>query len=309
MAPARTNKHGDSEQVRPGSLQVWMMAVRPKTLSIAAVPVMVGNALAWSEVGVLDPLILLVTLISAIAIQAGTNLYNDAADYLHGADQADRIGPVRVTAQGWVKPEQVKAAAMTAFAIAVFGGLYLSWIGGWVIVVIGLLSLLAGWGYSGGPRPIAYTPFGEVFVFCFFGVAAVSGSYYLQAGAVSDSAPIAGGAIGLLAAAVLHVNNYRDREQDGRAGRRTLAVLVNDTGAKAIFALLMTVPFLVVLALFQSFPAAHGLWLVMAAALPALLLVRQFWHEPVGPAFNGLLAGTAGTQALFAILLCAGLLL
>ena len=155
------------------ALQIWLLAIRPRTLSISAVPVMVGTALAWAEHQLFAWVTLLVTLGGSVLIQIGTNLHNDAADFERGADTPQRLGPRRVSAEGWLKPGQVRRAAHLSFAGAFLLGIYLVWLGGWPIVVLGLLSLTAAYAYTGGPRPVAYTPLGELFVFLFFGTLSV----------------------------------------------------------------------------------------------------------------------------------------
>ena len=178
--------------------------------------------LRWSVAGV--------ALLAAVLIQAATNLHNDAADFERGADDpATRLGPPRATAEGWLEAGQVKRAALGCFAAAFLLGMYLVWVGGWPILMIGVAAIGAGLAYTSGPRPIAYSALGEVFVFLFFGLAAVAGSYYLQVGQVSTLAVLAGAMLGFLAAAVLVVNNYRDRDNDRSAGKITLAVRLGRT--------------------------------------------------------------------------------
>ncbi len=158
----------------------WFLACRPKTLSVSLSPVLVGTAVAWHDSGTLLWLPLLAAAFGAAFIQIGTNLFNDVGDFLRGTDTPDRLGPKRATAEGWLTPDKVKAGAWLSFALAFLCGIYLVAHGGWPIVAIGLASLAAGWAYTGGPKPIAYGPLGEVFVFIFFGLVAVGGSYYLQ---------------------------------------------------------------------------------------------------------------------------------
>ena len=183
------------------ALQIWLLAIRPRTLSISLVPVMVGSALAWAETQLFAWLTLLATLVGALLIQIGTNLHNDAADFERGADTTQRLGPRRVSAEGWLQPGHVRRAAHLSFSGAFLAGLYLVWLGGWPIVLLGLLSLTAAYAYTGGPRPVAYTPLGELFVFVFFGLVAVSGSFYLQTHQWSWNALLLGAAVGLPAAA------------------------------------------------------------------------------------------------------------
>lgn len=289
-------------------LKIWWLAIRPKTLVIALSPVLVGTALAAAEQGGLAWGTLAATLLGAVLIQAGTNLHNDAADFERGADTPERLGPLRVTAQGLLSPAQVRGAAHLAFAGAFLLGIYLVWLGGWPILVLGLVSLLAGYGYTGGPRPIAYTPFGELVVFLFFGLAAVAGSYYLQTGRVTAGALGLGAAIGLPAAAVLVINNYRDMDTDRRAGKITLACRLGRGPTRVLYALLVLLP-----------PVLAMPWLpkgsVLALLLPwlglplALHLSLRLWRAAIGPGLNALLARTAQLHLVYGLLLGAALLL
>ena len=291
----------------PAGWRVWWNAARPRTLSISLSPVVVGNAVAWARNGAISWLVLLATLVAAIAIQIGTNLHNDAADYQRGNDLADRVGPLRVTAAGWASAAAVRRAALLAFGVALLAGIYLVTVGGWPILVVGLASLAAGAAYSGGPRPISYTPFGEFFVWIFFGVAAVGGSYWLQAGAPGVSALLAGAAVGGPAAAVLMVNNIRDRSADLRVGRRTLAGRISPLAALRIYALLMLLPYAVLSILAWN---GHGGVLTALLMLPvSLVQIRRLAVTPVGPALNPLLVSTAQCGLGFSLLLALGFLL
>jgi len=293
--------------VMPGRGDAWWLAIRPKTLSVSLVPVLVGSSLAWSQHAAVLWLPALIALLAALLIQIGTNLHNDVADFERGADGPQRLGPPRATAMGWLPATAVRRGAWIAFALAFSLGVHLVHHGGWPIVVIGLASLAAGWAYTGGPRPIAYTPFGEFFVLLFFGVLAVSGSYYLQTLSLAPAAVLAGAIVGLLAAAVITVNNTRDRESDARAGRQTLAVLCGPRAAGCIYAGELLLPF--VLLPWLAMLTGRGFWL----ALPFLLLplglrlIARF-RRAAGAAYNELLAATAGLQLLFALLLAGGLL-
>jgi 1,4-dihydroxy-2-naphthoate octaprenyltransferase len=288
------------------NLTRWWLAARPKTLSIALTPVMVGVSLAWAETGQFHGWIATATLATALLIQIGTNLHNDAKDFERGADSPARIGPARASAQGWFSPARVKRAAALSFAAAFSIGLYLSWLTGWEIFAVGILALAAGWAYTGGPRPIAYGPGGELFVLVFFGVVAVAGSYYLQTLDVSATALLTGAAVGLPAAAVLLVNNYRDLEQDQLAGRRTLVQRLGRGRARPVYVALVCAPFALPLALTHL---GYGPWLTFAASPAALFLARRFLREPPGPGLNRVLGRTAQLQLAYGLLLTAGLLI
>ena len=278
----------------------WFLACRPKTLSVSLSPVLVGSAIAWHDSGALLWLPLLAAALGAAFIQIGTNLFNDVGDFLRGTDTPDRLGPKRATAEGWLTPGKVKASAWLSFALAFLCGIYLVWHGGWAIVAIGLASLAAGWAYTGGPKPIAYGPLGEVFVFIFFGLVAVGGSYYLQTFSLTATALAAAALVGIHAAAVITVNNYRDLDGDARNGKNTLAVRLGRPATRRIYAAEMLAPYVLL-------PLLAGLgW---PGALPllslplAFRLIHRFHHEAPGPAFNDILAATAGLQLVFALLL------
>ncbi len=287
--------------VNPGRLRAWFLACRPKTLSVSLSPVLVGTAIAWHDSGRVLWLPLLAAALGAALIQIGTNLFNDVGDFRRGTDTPDRLGPKRATAEGWLGAGVVEAAAWLAFALAFVCGIYLVAYGGWPIVIIGLASLAAGWGYTGGPAPIAYRPLGEIFVFIFFGLVAVGGSYYLQTLTLTPVAIFAATLVGLHAAAVITVNNYRDHDGDARNGKNTLAVLLGGQAMRRLYSAEMLAPY----ALLPLFAGSLG-W---RAALPllslplALKLVRRFHREAPGPVFNGILAATAGLQLVFALLL------
>ncbi len=282
----------------------WLAAIRPKTLGLSVSPVLLGTVLAWSEQGVLHWLPALAALLAAMAIQIGTNLHNDAVDHLRGTDTPDRLGPPRASAQGLLDARQVKRAAFLAFALAFVLGIYLVYRGGWPILLLGLVSLAAGAAYSGGPWPISESPLGEVFVWLFFGLGAVGGSYWLQAGQLSWSLLPPAAALGAFAAAVLVVNNYRDRYTDARAGRKTLAVLLPPAASRLAYALLILGPFLLPGILWHGHKPA---WLVILAVPAALFLVYRMYNLPHGPRLNSLLADTARFQLFFSVLYCLSL--
>ncbi|MCE5181469.1 MAG: 1,4-dihydroxy-2-naphthoate polyprenyltransferase [Betaproteobacteria bacterium] len=282
----------------------WWLAIRPKTLTVSLTPVMVGSSLAYAETGVLAWLPLLVALAAAMLIQIGTNLHNDVSDFERGADGSERIGPARATASGWLAPAAVRRAALTCFGVAVLLGAYLVWYGGWPIFLLGVASVAAGWAYTGGPRPIAYSALGELFVWLFFGLGAVMGSYYLQTLGLSLAAFFAAAMVGLFAAAVIVVNNYRDLDADRKIGKNTLAVRVGRSGSKLEYTVLMLLPYLLLLTLGHY----KGVWLSTLTLPWAFFLIAKFWRETPGPVFNRILAQTAQLQMGFGILFCAGLL-
>lgn len=266
-------------------------------------PILVGTAIAWHTTAHMLWLPFFVAIFAAALIQIGTNLFNDVGDFLRGTDTPERLGPKRATAEGWLSVGRVKAGAWLVFGLAFLCGIYLVWHGGWPIVLIGLASLAAGWAYTGGPKPIAYGPLGETFVFIFFGLIAVGGSYYLQTLSLAPGVLIAAALVGLHAAAVITVNNYRDLDGDARNHKNTLAVRVGRAATKRIYAAEMLAPYLLlpVLALLNNI----GWPLVLPLfSLPlALKLIRRFYREAPGPVFNQILASTAGLQLAYALLL------
>ena len=280
---------------------LWLLGMRPRTLTMAAVPVILGAVLAWSEGARVDALTFAATLACAVLIQIGTNLFNDASDGARGGDGSERIGPLRLTGAGLASARQVRTAAIACFAAALVAGVYLVWVGGLVILLIGLASLVSGYAYSSGPRPLSHGPWSEIWVIVFFGLVAVAGSYYLQALALPDVAVLLTGiAIGCPAAAVLLVNNVRDCVSDRRVGRRTLAVRLPPGTARWLYAALMVLPF-AVLALAWGWRSLGIAWL----ALPLFAwLSLRFTRLPVGPAMNKQLGHTALAQVVLGALLC-----
>ena len=287
-------------------LRLWLLAARPRTLPAAIAPVLVGTALAGSE-DVFRPLPFVAALVGSVFIQIGTNLSNDYSDARRGADTEDRLGPVRVTAGGLMPPRRVLVGTYVAFGVAVAAGLYLAAVAGWELLVVGAASILAGVLYTGGPRPYGYEGLGELFVFLFFGIVAVAGSYFVQTEELRWEAFALAVPVGLLAAAILVVNNVRDIETDRRAGKRTLAVKLGREKARTLFAAMVVVAFLLPPLLV---PALSGWVLLPFAALPlALPLVRTVATRTDGPALNGALAGTGRLLAVYSLLLAGGVLL
>jgi 1,4-dihydroxy-2-naphthoate polyprenyltransferase len=288
-------------------LHIWLMAARPRTLPAAVAPVLVGTALAATE-DTFKWLTFAAAMLGALFIQVGTNLSNDYSDARRGADTEDRLGPVRVTAGGLVPPRQVLIATYVAFAVAVLAGVYLIATAGWELLLVGAASILAGVLYTGGPRPYGYEGLGEVFVFLFFGVVAVAGSYFAQTEELAWEALVLAVPVGLLASAILVVNNVRDLETDRRAGKRTLAVRLGRERARGLFVAMIA-------GAFVSAPLPWPLgslspwlllcWLAIPLAVPVVRTVRT---RTDGPALNGALAGTGQLQLAFCVLLSAGLL-
>ncbi len=289
--------------------RAWIMAARPHTLTIGVNPVLVGCAMAWAETGRIDWRLMLLSMLGALLLQAGTNLDNDVSDFERGTDRAGRLGLPRATALGLLTPGQVRTASRGCFAVATVFGLMLAWHGGWPILLAGIASAAAAMAYSGGPRPISYTPFGDFVVWLFFGLVAVCGTYYLQTLTLSPGVIVAATMVGLPATAVLVVNNYRDLDPDRAVGKVTLAVWLGRTFSRWEYALLVLAPFVLLGVLALQTHMGFTLAVPLLALPMAIGLVRGFWRETPGPAFNPLLAQTARFQVLFAVLLCVGILL
>lgn len=296
--------------VSRGSVErrVWLMAARPRTLWAALVPVVLGTAVAWTD-GALHLPSALVALACALLIQVGTNIANDYFDFRNGADDAARVGPVRVTQAGLASPEQVRRAFVLVFALAIALGAYLVWRGGWPIVLIGLVSVLAGVLYTGGPRPFGYLGLGDLAVFVFFGPVAVAGTHYVQAQTLSWAAVTLGVAPGLISTAVLVVNNLRDRETDARTGKRTLAVRLGRGFSIGEYAVALAGTALVPLALVLLHGAPDIMLLGMLFAIPAAVELHRFVRARTGPEFNRCLASTARLLVAYAGLHLLGLVL
>jgi 1,4-dihydroxy-2-naphthoate octaprenyltransferase len=284
------------------------MAARPRTLPAAVAPVLVGTALAGFA-HVFHPLRFVAALLGAIFIQVGTNLSNDYSDARRGADADDRLGPVRVTAGGLVPPKQVLVATYVSFAIAVLAGAYLIAVAGWALLLVGLASILAGVLYTGGPRPYGYEGLGELFVFLFFGIVAVAGSFFVQVKALHWEAFALAVPVGLLAAAILVVNNVRDIDSDRRAGKRTLAVRLGRQRTRTMFAVVVYLAYLLAPVTWVFGPTKAWVllpWLTLPLAAGVVRVVR---NRSDGPSLNGALAQSGMLQLAFCMLLAAGLLL
>jgi 1,4-dihydroxy-2-naphthoate octaprenyltransferase len=294
--------------VNSSAARIWLMAARVRTLPAAVAPVLVGTALAI-QAGHFDGFAFACALLGAIFIQVGTNLSNDYSDARRGADTEDRLGPVRVTAGGLVPPRQVLHATYVSFGLAVACGIYLVVVAGPVLLLIGAASIVAGVLYTGGPRPYGYEGLGELFVFLFFGLVAVTGSYYVQIQHLPWEAFALAVPVGLLASGILVVNNVRDIDTDRRAGKRTLAVRLGREHTRTMYGVLVYGAFL--LAQVPWLAGSLSPWLLLPLLLLplALDLVRTVRNHTDGPTLNGALARTGMLQLGFCVLLSAGILL
>ncbi len=287
------------------SVGIWLAAARPKTLPAAIVPVAVGTAVAEASGGMAIGAAL-AALGGALAIQIGTNFANDVFDAEKGADGPDRLGPVRAVASGLISAATMKRAMVAAFAVATAFGLYLAWLGGWPVVAIGVVSIICGIAYTGGPWPLGYHGLGDVFVMLFFGFVAVCGTAYVQLGYVPCLAVFAAIPVGALATAIIVVNNLRDREQDARSGKRTLAVRLGRRGALVEYVGLLASAYGVAIALAVS----HERWLLLlpvATGPIAVARVRALAGAVTGPEYNKCLAATGALMMAFGVLFAVAL--
>ena len=291
-------------------LSIWWLAIRPKTLSISITPVLLGSALAWHDQSSFSFLTFFLILIASLCIQIGTNLYNDAADFEKGADTAERLGPRRAAQQGWLDARQIKQGAFISFVIAFVAGIYLAWLGGIVIIILGLVSILCGYAYTAGPRPIAYSPLGEIFVLIFFGFAAVGGTYFLLSQTIEPMlftfVLVLASSIGSMASAILLVNNYRDLDSDEKVNKLTLVHYTGRLAARVIYTAMIIYPYLLLLALVPVYS-----WFILTPLLSvpwAIKLIKLFLHLEISSELNRVLARTAQLQLIYTLLLSAGLL-
>ena len=304
IAPVR---HDAAEARSAGArARIWWLAIRPATLTASVVPVLIGSAIA-ARAGGFDFAPALAALAGALLIQIGTNLVNDVADFERGADTAERRGPARATQSGQLSPAQVRAAAWGSFAAAAVIGVYLIAHAGWPVATLGAVAIASGWAYTAGPWPLAYHGLGELFVFIFFGVAAVAGTVFVQTGSLDALTLAASLPPGALASAILVVNNIRDIATDRAAGKRTLAVRLGPAAAHAGFVLLIVVAYAVPpLLWFTGAPAAVLLpWLTLPRAVS---LTARMARADDGAAFNAALRDTAKLHLAFGLLFGLGLL-
>ncbi len=288
-------------------LKVWVMAMRPKTLPAAAAVVIAGTGAALGE-GVFRLGPALAALLVALLLQIGANLANDVYDFYRGADQEGRLGPPRVTQSGLLSPKQVFAGMWLVFGLAGLLGLYLTWQAGWPVLILGVLAILSAIIYTGGPYPLAYHGLGDVFVFIFFGLVAVCGTYYVQALAVSAQAWWAAVVMGLLTANILVVNNLRDIETDRKAGKQTLAVQLGASGARREYVICLVLAYGIVTVM-----AALGImsaWVLLTwLMLPQAVRLVRFISTQEGRPLNQALAGTGQFELFFGILFALGMAL
>jgi len=291
-------------------MRIWLMAARPRTLPAAIAPVLVGTAAVVEDAGDLPRVgAFAAALIGSIFIQIGTNLSNDYSDARRGADTDDRLGPLRVTAGGLVPPRRVLAWTYLAFAIALAAGAYLVAVAGIELLFVGLASIAAGVLYTGGPRPYGYAGLGELFVFLFFGVVAVVGSYFVQTESYTWQAFALSVPVGMLAAAILVINNVRDVDTDRRAGKHTLAVRLGRERAAVLFDAMLVIAYLTPPALLAARALSPWILLPLLSAPIALRLATTLRDRRDGPALNRALAHAGLLLGGYSLLLTVGVLL
>ena len=293
--------------VQPVAGQAWLLAIRPKTLPAAVSPVLVGTAVAINAGDFHLPSAVAAFAV-ALLLQIAANLANDVFDFRRGADTEERLGPVRVTQSGLITAQHVLIATVLTLALAAAIGLYLVSRGGWPILVIGMAALLSALAYTGGPRPIGYHGLGEVFVFVFFGLVAVAGTFYVQAGELSALALGAAVPMGCLITAILVVNNLRDIDTDRAAGKRTVAVRLGRDRTLLEYKLLISVAYFTLPVLWLA--GLIGTWWVLPwVTIPLVMRLIRTVSTATGRALNPLLAGTARVQLMFGVLFSAGIIL
>jgi 1,4-dihydroxy-2-naphthoate octaprenyltransferase len=289
-------------------IKVWILASRPKTLWAAISPVIIGTAMAYGD-GKVHWLAAMCAAFGAIFIQIGTNFANDYFDFKHGADHKGRLGPVRVTQAGLVKPQTMKYAIILVFSLAVLVGLYLIWRGGWPVIIIGILSILFGILYTAGPYPLGYNGLGDIFVLIFFGIIAVAGTYYVQALQINMLILLAGLSPGLFSMAILTVNNLRDIHTDKKAGKKTLAVRFGENFARWEYLASVLVACLIPIILYfitSSHFYALGASMVFLMAIPP---IKTVFEQKPGIIFNQVLATTGRLLLLYSLIFAIGWIL
>ncbi len=297
---------GEQQRSEPTSLQAWMLAIRPKTLPAGAMPVVLGSVLAAVDGGFL-PLPALVALICALGIQVATNFINEIYDFRKGADTPERLGPTRTVAAGIISEKSMIRVSAFLVGTVFLLGLYLVFTSGWPIFLIGVLSLLFAWAYTGGPCPIAYSGLGDIFVFVFFGLVAVGGTYYVQAHSLSATVLLAAVTPGAFSVNILLVNNIRDIATDRTVGKMTLPARIGARWARRLYVVLMFLAFLVPALLYMKGYSPWGMLSLLSAPL-AISMIRQLYASE-GRELNNVLAGTGKLMTLHGLLFSVGLLI
>ncbi len=291
--------------VAPRGARIWLLAARPATLPAAVVPVVVGTAASLHGGRPLQAGPFIAALIAALLIQIGTNFANDVFDFRRGADTPDRIGPQRVTQSGLVTPREVLTATYLTFGLALLIGIYLITVGGWPILLIGALSILAGLLYTGGPKPYGYFALGDLICFLFFGVLAVVGSAYLQTLEITPLTLWASIPTGCLVTAILVVNNLRDIDTDRTVGKTTLAVKLGRQGTRAEYLALIVIAYLVPIVLAIQGQLRAPWFLLPFLSLPLAVWLARYVNRTEGRPLNKALKRTGQLHLLFGLLFAA----
>lgn len=290
---------------RPGSFAAWMTCVRPKTFGIAAAPVVVGLSVSAAVSMQFDFPTAVATLLLSLLMQAISNMENDAGYTKKKAERSTRKGLPRATANGWLTVSEVERMIRVLAFVVALDTAYLIWQGGWVMLLISATSVAAAYGYMGGNKPIAYSPFGELVVFVFFGPVAVGGTYWLQTHEIGLEALLSGSALGVIAAAVLAVNNYRDLEHDREVGRKTLAVMLGADNMERFYAGMLVCAYLLTIAMSITNLRLAGALLVILSLPRAVKLARELPRKH-GLELNAVMFGTVKLELLFSLLLTVG---
>lgn len=294
-------------ETKPSLFQIWLLAIRPKTLPAAASGVVMGSALAWMD-GSFHILPALAAMCVALLLQIASNVANDVFDFERGTDTDERQGPLRVTQARLLTPAQVKHGLLVILGLAAVFGLYLAFVRGWIVIWIGLAAIISAVAYTGGPFPLGYYGLGDIFVFIFFGLAAVAGTYFVQVGSVSPAAWWMSVPVGLIITAILVVNNLRDIENDRKGNKRTLAVRLGVRGTRMEYLLCLVGAYLII-----PLAAWLGLipWLALLTwlSLPLAIKTVRTVFTQAGRPLNAALAGTGQLALVFSLLFWGSLLL
>ncbi|MCF6268756.1 MAG: 1,4-dihydroxy-2-naphthoate polyprenyltransferase [Melioribacteraceae bacterium] len=296
-----------AKDISKNRIAVWLLASRPKTLLAALAPVFVGTAVA-ANAGKLNLSAALIALICSVLIQIGTNFVNDLYDYLKGADDENRVGPTRALAAGLISQEQMKRAIYFTFGATFLLGLYLVYLTGWIILLVGILSIVSGYAYTAGPYPLAYNGLGDIFVFLFFGVVATLGTYYVQAIEFSQFALLASIPVGLLITNILVVNNYRDADEDKKKSKNTLAVKFGKSFSLYQYFFSLLISFLIPLFLYFSYGTTPFILLPLLT-LPLAIKLQIDMTRLNGVELNKTLELTAKLSIFYSLLFSIGIIL
>jgi len=289
------------------SVKYWVMASRPKTLLAAFVPVLIGSSAAYHD-GSFHLPAAITALICATLIQVGTNFVNDLYDFYSGADDEHRLGPTRVISSGLISPESMKKGIVITFTVTFFLGLYLVYLSGWLILVVGIISILAGIAYTAGPYPLAYNGLGDLFVFLFFGLVGTIGTYYVQTASINYFVFLLSIPVGALITNILVINNFRDIEGDRKNGKKTLAVIFGNGFTKGEYIMFLAVSYSIPIILFSLMEESIYVLLPLLTFPIAVKLIKMMSLFK-GKELNATLELTAKFSALFGILFAVGIMI